>query len=186
MTNSLKPTFEELKAQLLLSTDGSLTLNGLPMILLPRHFFRYVIREVKQLIGAEAFEQMCRQVGYDGAVTFCEAFEKSHNCSPKEALIGYLNEMSIRGWGQFKIKRVDEINGEAEVWLANSALPAEGNLPTGNTIWEGAVLGALAHVQRNVSGVKHKAESVQGRVLEGDSRNYIISVTPAAVRGDGE
>lgn len=184
MTNTLKPTFEELKSKLELSAEGRLTLNGLPMILLPRHFFRYIIRDVQKSIGPEALDQMCRKVGYDGAVTFCEAFQKSHNCSSKEALLGYLNEMSLRGWGQFKIKRVDEINGEAEVLLANSALPAEGDLPAGNAIWEGAVLGALRYVQSNVSGVKHEAGCVQGRV-DHDSDDYVIRVTPRTCR-DGD
>jgi hypothetical protein len=181
-------TFEDLRSRLLLNEEGRLTLNGLPMILLPRHFFRYIMRDVQKMVGPDTFRKMFEKVGYDGAVTFCDAFRKSHGCSAKEAFIGYLNEMSIRGWGHFKIEKLDELNGEAEVLLTNSALPAEGELPTGNSIWEGAVLGAMAYVQDQSRNVKRKAGAVAGHQANGNkagSSSYIIRVTPAAVSGDG-
>jgi hypothetical protein len=178
MMTNLDPAFEGLKSKLRLSADGRLTLNGLPMILLPRHFFRYLMREVQKMVGAKAFHEMSRKVGYEGAVTFCEAFQKSHGGSAKEALIGYFDEMSIRGWGHFTIEKLDEINGQAEVLLTDSALPAEGDLPSGDSIWEGAVLGAMSYVQNNTCGIKRRAEAVAGQHAAKGS-GYTITVMPA-------
>jgi hypothetical protein len=50
--------FEELRSQPQIGPDGALTLNAQPMILLPRHFFRYILREVNAAASPEAFRKI--------------------------------------------------------------------------------------------------------------------------------
>ena len=94
-------SFKDLVSKLQLDATGSLTLNGLQMVLMPRHFFRYIMREVHKAVTPEVFRKIYWQAGYDGAVSFCESFQKNHGCSAQQAVVGYLEEMSIRGWGGF-------------------------------------------------------------------------------------
>ena len=143
---------QQLVSRLELDDAGRLTLNGLQMVLMPRHFFRYIMREVSKAVTPEVFRKIYWQAGYDGAVSFCEAFQKNHGCSPEEAVTGYLAEMSIRGWGHFSIQELNAQEGTMDVLLTHSALMAEGSVPSGNLAWEGAMLGSMAFLQKRLTG----------------------------------
>ena len=162
-------SFEELRSRLQLGPDGTLTLNGQGMMLLPRHFLRYVLREVGAVVGAEAFRKMFWKAGRDGAVTFCRRFQEVHGCTRRQAVDGYLNEMSLRGWGRFTVLRLTPETGDMEVALRNSVLAPESDLPSGNVICEGAMCGAMAFLRE-----------VPGRPLEGSL------VSRGAMMPDGE
>jgi Domain of unknown function (DUF5943) len=173
--------FQELLDNLRLSPAGGLSLNGLPMVLMPLHFFRYILREVRDAVSAETFSDIYWQAGYDGAIGFCEAFEKSHSCTPQEAVRGYLEEMSLRGWGLFSIQSMEPEKGTMEVLLRNSALASGGGIPSGNLAWEGAMVGAMAYLQTKLAGTL--SPSLHARGLEGRCRNagavdFTISVMP--------
>jgi hypothetical protein len=138
--------FKNLRSGLEMGSDGRLNLWGQEMILMPRHFFRYILREVEAVAGPEAFAAIYRKAGSDGAINFCRRFLQVHNCTPPAAVEGYLAEMSLRGWGHFKVQKIDVANCYLEVSLRNSALGAEGDLPSGHVIWEGALLGAMSFI----------------------------------------
>jgi Domain of unknown function (DUF5943) len=174
-------SFKELVSKLQLDATGSLRLNGLQMVLMPRHFFRYIMREVYKAVTPEVFRKIYWQAGYDGAVSFCESFQKNHGCSAQQAVEGYLEEMSIRGWGNFSIQALNPQEGTMEVLLTNSALIAESSIPSGNLAWEGAMLGAMAFLQKALPGPYTPGAQVQGREIPGRSGEpavFHISVTP--------
>lgn len=158
------PDFGALKERLSLSETGGLSLNGQEMILLPRHFFRYILRDVRAEAGPEIFDRIFKKTGHDGALTFCRRFREFHGCAPQEAAAGYFHEMSLRGWGRFSIVRLEPEKGSGELLLEGSAIGAEENLPAGHVIWEGALVGVLrflrecAH-QELPKGVETKCES---------------------------
>ncbi len=173
--------FEELRTKLQLDPTGSLSLNGLQMVLMPRHFFRYILREVHGAVAPETFRKIYWQAGYDGAVSFCEVFQRNHACSPREAVVGYLDEMSIRGWGDFSIQSLDPERGTMEVLLTKSALQADSSIPSGNLAWEGAMLGSIVFLQKTLTGPYKPARHVEGREIPGADQGqtaYYISVTP--------
>ncbi len=164
----MSKNFEDLVSRMELSSSGSLTVNGLPMVLMPRHFFRYILREVHKAVSAEAFRKIYWQAGFDGAVAFCESYQKSHGCSPLEAVQGYLDEMSIRGWGHFSIESVDPQAGTMEVLLRNSSLASEGDIPSGNLAWEGAMLGSMSFLQRKLGITPPVPSQVKGHEVQGE------------------
>lgn len=168
MTND-SGEFERLRSRLERDSSGRLVLNGQAMILLPRHFFRYILREVHDVAGPEAFRSIFRKAGHDGAVTFCRRFQEAHGCTPLEAVEGYLKEMSLRGWGQFTIVRLDPGAGYLEVSLRNTALAAEADLPSGNLIWEGAMQGAMNFLQESLGGRFDESLSAEGEELRAES-----------------
>jgi len=175
--------FEELRSRLQLDADGALTLNAQAMVLLPRHFFRYILREVKAAASPEAFQKIFWTAGRDGAVTFCRRFQEGHGCTPRQAVEGYLKEMSLRGWGQFTIQRLAPETGEIEVALHNSALAPEGDLPSGNMIWEGAMCGAGAFLREAASQPLEGSLVSRGEVVsEGETAYFHIIVSVDAER----
>ena len=135
--------FEEIKTALKMDEHGRLILKGQEMVLLPRHFFRYILREVKDRAGQEVFDAIFYKAGFDGALTFCTRYREINGCSAHEAIEAYLGEMSARGWGAFDITRFVPDKGILEVTLKNSALVPEGDLPSGHLAWKGAMVGAL-------------------------------------------
>ncbi len=173
--------FTGLVSRLELSPSGSLTLNGLQMVLMPRHFFRYIMREVHKAVSAEVFRKIYGQAGFDGAVSFCESYQRNHGCSPMEAVQGYLEEMSIRGWGRFSIQSIDPQAGSMEVLLRDSSLAPEGDIPSGNLAWEGAMLGSMSYLQQKLGIVDARQSQVCGSEVPGEKpgqMDYHISVTP--------
>jgi hypothetical protein len=160
--------FEDLVSRMQLSPTGSLTVNGLPMVLMPRHFFRYIMREVHKAVSPEVFRKIYWQAGFDGAIAFCDSYQKSHGCTPLEAVRGYLDEMSIRGWGHFSIQSVDPQAGTMEVLLRNSSLASEGDIPSGNLAWEGAMLGSMTFLQNRMGITPVTASQVSGHEVQGD------------------
>jgi hypothetical protein len=180
MPGAENKNFTDLVSRLELSPTGSLTLNGLQMVLMPRHFFRYIMRQVHKTVSTEAFREIYWQAGFDGAVSFCESYQKSHGCSPLEAVQGYLDEMSIRGWGHFSIQSIDPQAGTMEVSLRNSSLAAEGDIPSGNLAWEGAMVGSMSFLQKSVRILGAKQYQVRGREVPGENpgqMDFHISVT---------
>ena len=178
-------SFKKLVSELQLDATGSLSLNGLQMVLMPRHFFRYILREVHKAVTPEVFRKIYWQAGYDGAVSFCESFQRNHGCSAQQAVEGYLEEMSIRGWGNFSIQALNAQEGTMEVLLTNSTLVGESSIPSGipsgNLAWEGAMLGAMAFLQKTLPRPYTPGAQVQGREIPGRSGEpavFHISVTP--------
>jgi hypothetical protein len=135
--------FEEIRSSLEIDPQGRLLLKGQEMVLLPRHFFRYILREVNERAPEGAFKDIFHKAGFDGAFTFCTRYRDIHNCSPREAVEGYLAEMSVRGWGAFDIELFIPDDGILHVVLTGSALIPDGDLPSGHLIWKEAMVGAV-------------------------------------------
>ncbi len=160
--DGLANEFKALCSRLELDSSRRLTLNGQAMILLPLHFIRAILGEVNAFAGPEAFRKIFHKAGYDGAITFCRRFREFHQCTAREAVEGYLGEMSLRGWGRFVVSRLDAQAGELEVSLLDSALIADGDLPSGNVIWEGAMLGAMTFLQEELERPTKESAIVRG------------------------
>ncbi len=133
--------FEECRSQLRFGPAGRLSLDGQEMILLPRHFFRYILREVRTVVGDESYHAIFQVAGREGAIEFCRAFRKRHNSTPQEAVEGYLAQVSLRGWGTLTPLSLGR--DQVEIGIEGSALCAEGDLPDGHAMWEGVAQGLL-------------------------------------------
>jgi uncharacterized protein DUF5943 len=135
--------FEELKADLRLDASGELSLGEQPMILMPRHFFLYIMEEVEKVAGREALVRIYRTAGFDGAVTFCRRYRDVHGTSPVETVRAYLREMSLRGWGRYEIALLDPETGRLEVLLRRSALEHARVREPRHDVWAAAMEGAM-------------------------------------------
>ncbi len=146
--------FERLREDIALAGDGRLRVRGQEMILMPRHFFRYIQRYVWEHAGEQTFAEIFARAGYDGAVQFCRVYQQLHGGSRREAVEAYLAEMSVRGWGHFSIRRLEPEAGAMEVELANSALAPQDGFPSGHVVWGEAARGALAFLRGEEGGAR--------------------------------
>jgi hypothetical protein len=143
----MKDDFEELRSKLKLTPERRLTLNTQEMILLPRYFFRFFLREIKRQAGDDIYENVLFTAAQEGAVIFCRRFREVHQCTPVEAVQGYLNEMNLRGWGKFTITQLDSSRGIMEVLLENSAICEEDDIPSGHIIWKTSMIGTMIFLE---------------------------------------
>jgi hypothetical protein len=142
--------FETIRANLELDASGALSLHGQRMILMPRHFFCYIMEQVEAVAGREAFGGIYRRAGFDGAVTFCRRYLQVHGCSPREAVEGYLEEMSLRGWGRYEVLRLDPAESTLDVLLANSALASARLEGPRHEVWAAAMEGAMSFLAESL------------------------------------
>lgn len=164
--------FEEIRSCLEMDSAGRLLVKGQEMVLLPRHFFRYILREVNSRVEDGTFEDIFYKAGIDGAFTFCTRYREIHKCSGREAIEAYLAEMSVRGWGAFDVESFDPDDGILQVMLSGSALIPEVDLPSGHLIWKGAMVGAVRSLP-NIS-----EQTALTAIMEETADGCRISVRP--------
>ena len=157
--------FESLRSSLRLEPSGRLVLGGQEMILLPRHFFRYILREMQAAAGEEAFRDAFRKAGRDGAVEFCRRHHQAVGGSLRQAVEDYLVQVGLRGWGTFSLDRLGA--DCVEIGIHGSALVPEGDLPDGHAMWEGVAEGVLM-VLREAAGLDSAGRASVRAKVDGD------------------
>lgn len=94
---------------------GEWRAGALPMILVPRHFVVNLTRAFLDLGGEAAL----REAGRRSALQWCRA---EAGAGDGEAVLRhYLDSLSRRGWGRFRLERLEPAAGEAEVEVQHSA-----------------------------------------------------------------
>lgn len=99
---------------------GVWTTDGLPMIYLPRHFFINYHRIMEEALGESAYRRAAWKMGYDSAWQWCERESTTHGLRGLAVFRHYLRRLSQRGWGQFRVERIDETTGRASIRLRSS------------------------------------------------------------------
>lgn len=185
-TSQAPPGFDELRAQIDMDPDARLRVRGQEMILMPRHFFRDIQKHVYEEAGPDAFAAIFGRAGYEGARKFCRAFRAHQGGSREEAVEGYFEEMSLRGWGQFSIRRLEPDTGVLEIELERSALPPTAEYPSGHVVWAEAARGALDFACEDDTRESAVRESVTDRRMELEERDggCRIRVEPRARGGE--
>lgn len=94
---------------------GEWRAGALPMILVPRHFVVNLSRAFLELGGEAAL----REAGRRSALQWCRAEAAAGD--GEAVLRHYLDSLSRRGWGRFRLQRLAAAAGEAEVEVRHSA-----------------------------------------------------------------
>jgi predicted hydrocarbon binding protein len=104
---------------------GQWSVDGIPMILVPRHFFLNNHLAIEGALGVEKYAQLLYDAGYKSAYTWCEKEALTHGLKGIEVFHHYMKRLSQRGWAQFEVERVDAATGEARVRVRHSVFAAE-------------------------------------------------------------
>jgi hypothetical protein len=100
---------------------GIWTTDALPMLYVPRHFFCNNHQAIEEELGAERYAQVLYAAGYKSAWHWCEKEAELHKFSDADVFEHYMQRLSQRGWGLFRIETLDLDAGIARVRLDHSA-----------------------------------------------------------------
>ncbi|MFP8966290.1 DUF5943 domain-containing protein [Pokkaliibacter sp. CJK22405] len=103
------------------SETGVWTTDALPMLYVPRHFFVNNHMGIEEELGAERYAEILYKAGYKSAWHWCEKEAECHGIEGEAVFAHYMNRLSQRGWGLFKIEELDLDKGTARVRLDHSA-----------------------------------------------------------------
>ena len=108
---------------------GAWSVDGLPMILVPRHFFVNNHAAVEGALGQERYAELLFDAGHRSAYVWCEKEARTHGLQGVEVFHHYMKRLSQRGWGRFSVESVDARRGTARVRVAHSVFVAERRTP---------------------------------------------------------
>jgi hypothetical protein len=166
---------------------GVWSVDGMPMVLVPRHFLVNSHRAMETAVGIAANARMAYEAGHKSAWTWCERESKTHGLAGLDVFRHYMRRLSQRGWGQFTVIDADAATGRATVEVAHSIFvaelgpgldrrvcyPLEGWL-VGSLEWVGHSLGRQDRlVAREISCAAHDG---------GETCRFAVAPAPAEAR----
>ena len=127
---------------------GEWRVDGMPMILVPRHFLVNNHVACEKAIGVEAYAKHLHDAGYKSAWQWCEKESARHGLHGIDVFHHYMRRLSQRGWAQFKVESVDPDTGRARVSVRNSVFATGHHGPPRKTcyMFRGWFPGALEYV----------------------------------------
>ncbi len=99
---------------------GRWHVDGLPMILIPQHFFINNHLAIEAALGPERLAEVLRPAGHRSAHHWCEREAAYHGLGGVEVFRHYMRRLSQRGWAQFGVLAVDAEAGTAEIRVDHS------------------------------------------------------------------
>jgi hypothetical protein len=99
---------------------GRWFVDGLPMILVPQHFFLNNHFAVEAALGPERLDAILAPAGRHSAYTWCEHEAARYRLSGEDVFRHYMRRLSQRGWGQFEVSELDGRTGCAKVKVRHS------------------------------------------------------------------
>ena len=107
------------------AATGEWSVDGIPMILVPRHFFLNNHLEIEAALGIEKYADLLFRAGHKSAYAWCEKEAARHGLKGVEVFHHYMKRLSQRGWGQFRVEAVDPHTGRARVQVRHSVFAIE-------------------------------------------------------------
>jgi predicted hydrocarbon binding protein len=160
---------------------GVWSVDAMPMILVPRHFFLNNHAEVEAALGAERYAEIMFRAGRKSAYAWCEKEAATHGLAGVAVFHHYLKRLSQRGWGRFTVQAVDASAGTARIRVDHSAfvegLPAGAGDGKRCYMFRGWFPGALEYVGGGQRTLAAEESQCAG---EGRHDHCVFEVKPAA------
>ena len=160
---------------------GRWSVDGLPMILVPQHFFLNNHYAVEAVLGPEKLEEVLRPAGRRSAYVWCEKAAHHHGMSGVEVFRLYMRRITQRGWGQFDILELEPETGIAQVRVRNSTMVDETRRMSGRRVcymFSAWLEGSLEYVAASAG----RKQRLKGREVycaaEGAHDHCLFEVSP--------
>lgn len=104
---------------------GAWSVDGQPVILVPRHFWALIQMECERRFGIAATQAMFEAATHHAAKLWCEREAATHGLHGVEVFRHYLKRITQRGYGRLTIESIDAQAGTASIRLDHSVYAAE-------------------------------------------------------------
>lgn len=134
---------------------GAWSVDGVPMILVPRHFWVAVHKETEAAAGVEANAGILFKAGYWAAFHWCGKEAETHALSGAAVFEHYMKRLTQRGWGRLSLLDIDPGAGRARVRLDHSVFVAEFGRDAGRNVcymFEGPFCGGMEFAASDTGG----------------------------------
>jgi hypothetical protein len=160
--------------------SGVWSVDGMPMILVPRHFFVNNHVAIEAALGEERYAEQLFAAGHKSAYVWCEKEARTHGLGGIDVFHHYMKRLSQRGWGQFRVEAVDAASGSARVRVDHSVFVQEYKGPPRKTcyMFRGWFPGALEFVAASAGRRLTLAASEAQCAAEGVHDHCIFEVRP--------
>ncbi len=159
---------------------GVWSVDGIPMILVPRHFRVAIHRETENKFGIEGNARVLFDAGYWAAYYWCEKEAGTHGLSGAAVFEHYMKRLSQRGWGQIAIENLDAAAGRARLRIDNSVFVAEFGRDAGRSVcymFEGAFCGGMEFAAAD-AGNPVKVTARESRCAADGADHCVFEVEP--------
>ena len=158
------------------AATGEWSVDGVPMILVPRHFFLNNHHAVESALGADKYAALLFTAGHKSAYAWCEQDARTHGLKGVEVFHHYMKRLSQRGWGQFTVESIDPKGGHARVQVRHSVFARERHGAKRCYMFRGWFPGALEFVM----GAKAKLTSTETQcAADGRHDHCVFETRPA-------
>lgn len=159
---------------------GIWSVDAIPMILVPRHFFVNNHRAIEQAVGRERYSTMLFGAGHLSAWVWCEKEAVTHGLSGADVFLHYMKRLSQRGWAQFHVETLDPRSGRASIRVEHSVFVKEHSGPPERTcyMFRGWFCGALEFVAKTL-GAPVKVDAAETCCAAEGSAACRFEVAPA-------
>ena len=165
---------------------GEWRVDGMPMILVPRHFLVNNHLAVEQALGEAVYADHLYAAGWKSAWQWCEKEAAHHGLSGAAVFGHYMKRLSQRGWAQFSVEAIDPAAGTARVRARNSVFVAQAEAGAGRKVcymYLGWLAGALEFAGGSPVGSRRLRAVEVTCACEGASEGCVFEVRPAAAAG---
>ena len=160
---------------------GEWRVDGMPMILVPRHFLVNNHSAAEAAIGQAAYAKHLHEAGYKSAWVWCEKQAVVHGLEGIAVFHHYMKRLSQRGWAQFSVEAVDPAAGTATVRVRNSVFVSEAGRDAGRKVcymFLGWLVGSLEYVAQ-AAGKPQRLQALEARCgSDGANDGCVFEVGP--------
>ncbi|MHA1145449.1 MAG: V4R domain-containing protein, partial [Candidatus Helarchaeota archaeon] len=126
----------KIKDELSFERDGTLSLFGTRVLLMPRGTLLHIVESAEDIVGFEKAKEILYHAGERMALQFCQILTAKYNLTGASILRVYMQIVGSRGWGIAEIKELDLERGYLKVIVKNpligTAKPNNGINPPPN------------------------------------------------------
>ncbi len=159
---------------------GEWSVDGVPMILVPRHFFVNNQRAVEEQLGYKRTRNLLREPGARSAREWCAREAETHGLRGAAIFNHYMKRLSQRGWAQFSVEHLDPAAGYARVRAEHSVFVAERGSQARRKVcymFQGWLEGALGYIM-TVAGNPQRLECREVQCAAEGSDHCLFEVRP--------
>jgi len=160
---------------------GVWSVDGMPMILVPRHFWMAVHQETEKRIGIEENAALLFDASCGAAFTWCEMEARTHGLSGTDVFHHYMDHRSRRGWGRCTVDLLDANAGRARVRMTDSDIVYAAGPDAGRNVcymFNGSLSGGMEFVTHDLGG-RRKMQCREIECAANGADDCLFEVQPA-------